>query len=274
MSRFLEHRAAASRRRARTAHEAGTSGLDARAKRARAPRPLTLDPTFDLIAEIKLRSPAEGTLHETNDDWRAELTQRAQAYAAGGAAVLSVLTEPDEFGGSLEHLEVVAGAVALPVMRKDFLVDEVQILEARAYGASGVLLIARMLPGPRLEALTRCALDHGLFVLLEAFDASDLKRIGALVADMRFSERYPVLVGLNARDLTTLQVDTQRLLALAGEFPSHLPAVAESGLESPRDAAEVAAAGYRLALVGSALMRSEEPAQLIGAMTAAARGEP
>ena len=134
--------------------------------------PLALG-AFDVIAEIKDRSPAEGDLATPESD-RAE---RARQYAAGGAAAISVLTEPSRFAGSLAHLEEVAAAVpGVPVMRKDFLVDPVQVLEARSAGASGVLLIINMLPDDVLHTMLDACFDNGMFVLLEGFDADDLDR--------------------------------------------------------------------------------------------------
>jgi indole-3-glycerol phosphate synthase len=223
---------------------------------------------FDVIAEIKDRSPAEGDLADTAVG-RAE---RARLYRQGGAAAISVLTEPSRFAGSLQHLEEVAAAVPeLPVMRKDFLVEPGQILEARRAGASGVLLIVAMLPGRRLQAMLDCAADVGMFVLLESFDGEDLGRCAAVLRDDRQQRRAAagqLLFGVNTRNLRTLHVDPDRLQKLAAELPAGL-CVAESGLHEPADAAEVARLGYRLALVGTALMRSDDPAGLVAAMRAA-----
>ena len=136
--------------------------------------PLTLG-TFDLIAEIKNRSPAEGKLA----DAASSRTTRAQQYVEGGAAAISVLTEPSQFAGALEHLEEVVAAVPdTPVMRKDFLVETVQILEARKHGASGVLLIMAMRDDRCLRDMLDCAAEHNMFVLLECFDSGDLARAG------------------------------------------------------------------------------------------------
>jgi indole-3-glycerol phosphate synthase len=220
---------------------------------------------FDIIAEIKDRSPAEGELNEAGSD----RAGRARAYVAGGAAAISVLTEPSRFAGSLGHLaEVVAAVPGTPVMRKDFLVEPVQVVEARAAGASGVLLIATMLDDGKLRAMLDCAWEHGLFVLLETFDRSDLERVAMLIgnADDRLrADSGQLLVGVNTRDLRTLEVDGARLQQLAAELP-RARCVAESGLADADDVAAVAALGYRLALVGTALMRSADPAALIAAM--------
>lgn len=220
---------------------------------------------FDLIAEIKDRSPAEGDL--ASQDWaRAE---RARNYARGGAAAISVLTEPERFAGALEHLdEVVAAVPGTPVMRKDFLVDVVQVLEARKAGASGVLLIVTMLDDDRLRAMLDCCYEHDMFVLLESFDEDDLRRSSALLGTEADSERAAagqLLFGVNTRNLRTLEVDRERLEKMSAYLPA-TRCVAESGLRSPEDAARVATLGYRLALVGTALMRSDDPQALISAM--------
>lgn len=229
--------------------------------------PLTLS-GFDVIAEIKNRSPAVGTL----SSGVADLDSRATDYAAGGAAAISVLTEPSRFDGDLEHLEAVAAAVpTTPVMRKDFLVAPVQILEARKAGASGVLLIATMLSDAVLRDMLDRAWEHGLFVLLEAFDTDDLRRASALLEnpiDHDKAEAGQLLIGVNTRNLRTLDVDRDRLQKLAAHLPQ-ATCVAESGLAVADDAARVAALGYRMALVGTALMRSKDPAELIMAMRVA-----
>ena len=229
--------------------------------------PLTLG-SFDVIAEIKNRSPAEGALNYGASD----LNSRAKAYAAGGAAAISVLTEPSRFDGDLAHLATVVAAVpGTPVMRKDFLVDPVQILEARKAGASGVLLITTMLADATLRQMLDRAWEHGLFVLLEAFDEDDLRRSSALLdnpIDRDQADAGQLLIGVNTRNLRTLAVDAQRLQKLAPQLPK-ATCVAESGLAVAADAARVASLGYRMALVGTALMQSDDPANLIAAMRAA-----
>ncbi len=211
---------------------------------------------FDLIAEVKRKAPSVGAL-----DLSVDPATQAAAYARAGAAAISVLTEPERFGGSLEDLTEVVRAVDVPVMRKDFLVDPVQILEAAAYGAGGVLLIIRMLDEARLEEMIHAAREYDLFVLLEAFDEADLARAPAETE----------LLGLNCRDLGTLQVDPSRFPLLASAFPEGCVPVAESGLDDEEDAAAVAALGYEVALVGSALMRAEDPEAQAAAMIAAGR---
>ena len=240
-----------------------------------APR-LRLSPQgFDLIAEMKLRSPAVGALGDARHE---DVTQRVLAYADAGAAAVSVLTEPSRFDGDLVHLAQAAAALAphgIPAMRKDFLVDPYQVLEARAAGAGGVLLILRMLPCAALEALMDAALEHGLFVLLEAFDAEDIGLAAQLLGPRRptvgGSLGESLLLGINCRDLVTLQVVPGRLEEMVGQLPSWVARVAESGVATPADAARLATCGYDLALVGSALMTGGAPRELAGAMLDAAR---
>ena len=267
---FLEQMAAASRARVQTAKQrVSEPALAAQARRTPAPPALRLTAgSFDLIAELKLRSPAAGRLGAADED----AAGRAVVYAGAGAAAVSVLTEPQRFDGSLSHLRCAAQALAplaVPAMRKDFLVDPYQVLEARAAGAGGVLVILRMLSRETIGALLDCARSHGLFVLLEAFDAQDLELMHELAAAHAASTT--LLAGVNCRDLTTLQVVPERLLELAPLLPAALPRVAESGVAADADARRVAAAGYGLALVGSALMRAADPAALARSLLAAGR---
>ena len=155
-------------------------------------------------------------------------------------------------------------------MRKDFLVDGYQVLEGRAAGASGVLAILRMIPRADLEELIDTALGLDMFVLLEAFDAPDIELAHSLI-DARRAHRELLLVGINSRDLVTLKVVPGRLDALASSLPTQVKRVAESGVATGADAARVAAVGYDLALVGSALMSAAEPAVLAGQMLAQGR---
>ena len=266
---FLQRMAATSRERVRAARAGCPDAkLLARAVATPAPPPLRLQADgFDLIAELKLRSPAAGRLKGPDED----VVTRVTTYARAGAAAVSVLTEPTRFDGSLDHLRVAAQTLlplAVPAMRKDFLVDPYQVIEARAAGAGGVLAIIRMLSPSELEALVRQARALELFVLLEAFDEQDLERLDGLL-DRLGGER--LLAGVNSRDLQTLQVVPSRLEQLAGRLPQGIPRVAESGVASAADARRMAEAGYDLALVGSALMSDNDPAALAGAMLSAAR---
>lgn len=230
---------------------------------------------FDLIAEIKDRSPAEGSLANK----KTARVDRALDYVAGGAAAISVLTEPKRFDGELAHLKEVVAAVSeleVPVMRKDFLVDTAQILEAKEAGASGVLLIAAILRDGQLASMLDCAYENDLFVLLEVFDKSDLERAAQIAQKHAIRERaeqHKFLVGINTRDLRSLEVDKARLQRYGPLLPDGVTAVAESGLHTAEDAAQVAAWGYGAALVGTALMRAENPADLIAEMLSAGRDE-
>jgi len=261
MSDFLHTMASLSLERAEAAEQYTEADFDQPVV------PLTLN-GFDIIAEIKNRSPAEGDLATQNSD----RALRAQQYVAGGAAAISVLTEPTQFSGTLEHLAEVAAAVPdTPVMRKDFLVKPIQILEARRFGASGVLLIAAIRNDDDLREMLDCARDLDMFVLLECFDGDDLARCAALIDNTKDQEcvsRGQILIGINTRNLRTLRVDPDRLQLLAAELPA-ARCVAESGLHTAEDAAAAAGLGYRLGLVGTALMRSDDPAALVAAMRAA-----
>jgi indole-3-glycerol phosphate synthase len=225
---------------------------------------------FDVIAELKLRSPSLGDLSAATVD----PVRRLEAYAEGGAAACSILTEPSRFDGALEHLQLAAETLepwGVPALRKDFLADPYQVIEARANGASGVLLILRMVPRERLLSMMDCAAELGLFVLLEAFDADDLDAAGE-IARARAGREEQVLMGLNCRDLETLEIEPGRFRRLRGRLPLDWPAVAESGVQSPADAAHVAGLGYRLALVGTSLMRRTDAARALGELLAAGRG--
>jgi indole-3-glycerol phosphate synthase len=266
---FLAQMAASSRERVRAARAACPDAeLLGRARDLPAPPPLRLQPGgFDLIAELKLRSPVAGSLGMPGDSVAARVT----AYARAGAAAVSVLTEPTRFDGSLEHLRLASRTLTsagVPAMRKDFLVDPYQVIEARAAGAGGVLAILRLLSTDELETLVAQARSLGLFVLLEAFDEQDLERLQRF---LRRAGGEGLLAGVNSRDLKTLQVVPRRLEELAECLPTGIPRVAESGVGTAEDARRVAQAGYDLALVGSALMSGEDPAALAGAMLSAAR---
>lgn len=231
---------------------------------------------FDLIAELKLRSPVSGLLASVDHD---NLEQRVLSYAEAGAAAVSVLTEPSRFDGELTYLERAAKMLevsSVPTMRKDFLVDPYQVLEARAAGAGGVLLILRMLPMDALSRLFDTALEQGLFVLLEAFDECDVETATRLT-EPRLGRQSTatsgslVMLGVNCRDLISLKVIPDHLEALAPTLPHWLPRVAESGLATADDAGRLAAAGYDLALVGSALMTGTHPRDLATQMLTAGR---
>jgi len=270
---FLEAMANSSRERSRAAQsQLPLNDLLAKARDTDQPPELIANPGgFDLIAEVKLRSPAAGMLKGGDEN----VGSRVTSYAAAGAAAISVLTEPKRFDGSMDHLRQAAAALApmrVPAMRKDFLVDPYQVVEARTAGAGGVLIILRMLGRADIEALIEQALELNLFALLEAFDEQDIELAYALTEQYgRKSARIELLVGVNCRDLVTLKVVPGRLEALAHLLPTSVPRVAESGVGNGEDARRVAAAGYDLALVGSALMTAPDPKVLAAEMLSGGR---
>ncbi len=201
-------------------------------------------PGLSLIAECKRRSPSAGTL-----DTASEHGPRARAYAAGGAAALSVLTERDHFGGSLADLSAVAAA-GLPRLRKDFLLDEGMVWESVPAGADAVLLIVACLPDGRLGELAALARELGLAVLMEVHAAAELERALAVDADC---------IGVNARDLRSFEVDLGVVESLLPEIPAGRLRVAESGIRGAAELRRVRSAGADAALVGSALMRAPDP---------------
>lgn len=213
---------------------------------------------FLLFAEIKPISPAEGSLATSG------FRDLVRAYETGGAAAISVLTEPTEFGGSMELIEEIVESVSLPVMRKDFIVDPYQVWEARAHGASGALAIARMLDAEMLEAIARAAMEADMFLLVEAFDEADIDAIAGL--DLSGGH---LLVGVNSRDLATLQVRPDVHEALAPLLPEDCVAIAESGIHSPEQVKALTSAGYHGVLVGSSLMRSADPAGAVSSLVEA-----
>ncbi len=211
-------------------------------------------PGTSVIAEVKRASPSRGDLAPIPDPFA-----QARAYVAGGAAAVSVLTAPRGFGGSLEDLAAVA-AIGVPTLRKDFVVDERQVWEARAVGASAVLLIAMALGDDELRALTAVATEADLDVLLEVHDAEEMARAAALGAD---------LVGVNVRDLRDFSVERARFGPLAALRPSGALLVAESGVRGPEDVAAYAAAGADAVLVGEHLVRSGDPVAATADLVAA-----
>jgi indole-3-glycerol phosphate synthase len=259
---FLDTMAARSRQRAEDS--ARNRSLRQRRETVLAgPEPRSLGSfgsVFDVIAEVKPRSPSEGVFPQR------PVAAAALAYQAGGAGMISVLTEPSEFGGSFGMLQTVAVAVSIPVLAKDFLVDPIQVYEAREAGADGVLVIARILSDETMIQILDAASDCGVFALLEAFDEDDLARIRVTMAG-----RGNLLAGVNCRDLDTLDVVPARHVALAGQISGNVVTVAESAIGGGADIERVAALGYRAALVGSALMRSEDPARLVSELVEAGR---
>lgn len=219
----------------------------------RDPMPHFRAPGSSVIAEVKRKSPSKGALADIPDP--ADL---ARAYAAGGAAAISVLTEQRRFGGSLDDLRAVRAAVDVPVLRKDFIVTSYQLVEARAAGADLALLIVAALDDDELRRLHDEARELGLTVLVEAHDEAETERAVALGAE---------LVGINARNLKTLEIDTDTFGRLAPLVPDDHVLVAESGIFSPTDVKRFVSEGARAVLVGEALVKDGDPRAAVAAMT-------
>lgn len=205
-----------------------------------------------IIAEVKRASPSRGVIAEGRD-----AAAQATAYVGGGAAAISVLTEPAHFRGSLDDLAAVTAAVPVPVLRKDFVVDPYQLHEARAAGAAAVLLMVAALDDARLVDLLHATADAGLEPLVETHDADEVDRARAALGRAWATGR-PV-VGVNARDLRRLSVDTSRFAALAAGLPGDAVVVAESGVAGPDDVIAYRRAGADAVLVGEHLMRADDP---------------
>ena len=201
------------------------------------------------MAEVKRRSPSRGTIN-------AELDAAAQgrAYREGGARAISVLTEGRNFGGSPEDLQQVGAAVDLPLLKKDFHVDPLQVLEARALGASGILLIARALAPDELRRLSAFAIEVGVEPVIEVRDDREL--------DAALATAAPI-IGVNARNLETLAVDPEVCATLLPKVPRDRVAVYESGIRSHQDVETAAKIGADAVLVGSAVSEAESPATAV-----------
>jgi indole-3-glycerol phosphate synthase len=208
-----------------------------------------------VIAEVKRSSPSKGALAEIADP-----AGLATDYAAGGACVISVLTERRRFGGSLDDLDAVRRSVETPLLRKDFVVTSYQLWEARAHGADVVLLIAAALEQPALVSLRERAESLGMTALVEVHDADEVER--AVDAGAR-------VIGVNARDLRTLQVDRTTFARLAPMIPDHVVKVAESGVRGPHDVIEYARHGADAVLVGESLVIGGDPRAAVADLVAA-----
>ncbi|MBA8803869.1 indole-3-glycerol phosphate synthase [Nocardioides ginsengisegetis] len=240
------------------AREAATPIADLRAALADVDPPRDPMPHFraagsSVIAEVKRRSPSKGALADIPDP--AEL---ATAYAAGGAAAISVLTEERRFGGSLADLRAVREAVDTPILRKDFIVTGYQLVEARAAGADLALLIVAALDDSELTRLHDMARELGLTVLVEVHDEAETERAVALGAE---------LIGVNARNLKTLEIDSDVFGRLAPLVPDDRVKVAESGIFGPQDVQRFVGEGARAVLVGEALVKDGDPRGAVAAMT-------
>ena len=229
------------------------AALLADAAPTRDPMPAFRAPGSSVIAEVKRRSPSKGDLADIPDP-----AVLATAYAAGGAAAISVLTEQRRFGGSLADLRAVRAAVDTPLLRKDFIVTPYQLVEARAAGADLALLIVAALTDDQLRALYDEARGLGLTVLVEVHDEAETERAVDLGAE---------LIGVNARNLKTLAVDGETFGRLAPLIPDDRVKVAESGIFGPDDVARFVSQGARAVLVGEALVRDGDPQQAVRAMT-------
>jgi indole-3-glycerol phosphate synthase len=216
-------------------------------------------PGVRVIAECKRRSPSRGVLRAFYDP-----VAIARSFASAGAAAISVLTEPAFFDGSIDHLRAVREAVDVPLLRKDFLVTEFQLIEARAAGADAVLLIVAALDDPALAQLIAQAGRLGLAALVEAHDELDLER--ALAAGA-------TVVGVNSRNLRTLEVSTAVFEDLVARLPADVIAVAESGLQVPSDLVRLSRCGYRAFLIGERFMIDPDPGTSLATFIARASAE-
>jgi indole-3-glycerol phosphate synthase len=212
----------------------------------------------NIIAECKRRSPARGVLARAYAP-----AETARVYERAGAAAISVLTEPTFFDGALAHLEAVREATSLPLLRKDFILDEYQLYEARAAGADAVLLIVAMLDDGSLRRLARSAGNLGLAVLVEVHSSREFESARDAGAD---------IIGVNSRDLRTLAVDVRICDALIQESPPGCVMVAESGIRSREDVERLAASGYRAFLIGERLMAAPDPAVTLAGLVGTAGG--
>lgn len=214
---------------------------------------------FGVIAEIKRQSPSAGVMNQSVDP-----VAVARGYEQAGAVGISVLTDEKYFGGSLEDLKAVRAAVSTPLLRKDFTIDRRQLYEAALAGADVILLIVRLLPPPQLKALFEEADELGLESLIETHDQKELDIAHAALGNIP-------LLGVNNRNLDTLEINLQRCLDLYDHLPPHTHAIAESGLKTPQDVALVRQRGYGGVLVGQVLMQQPDPAaalrEMLGAET-------
>ncbi len=202
-----------------------------------------------IIAEIKQRSPSKGLLAAAFEPDRI-----ARLYSEGGAAAISVLTDQDFFGGSLEDLERARGSVRLPVLRKDFTIDEIQIAEAAAHGADAILLIAAVLTERELQRFREYAAQFLLAALVEVHDSEELEKA---------IDSGAAIIGVNNRDLKTFEVRLETSLELAAEMPANVIRVSESGIHEHAQVKLLTDAGYHAFLIGEHLMRSPDPVALL-----------
>ncbi len=239
--------------------------LRARAAATPAPPPFGAAIVGGVIAEIKRASPSRGVIAADRD-----AVAQAACYVAGGAAAISVLTEPAHFRGNVADLEAVAATVPVPVLRKDFIISAYQLFEARAAGAAAALLLVAALDDSQLTDLLGVADEAGIEPLIETHDADEIARVTA-VLDAMSSDRHWA-VGINARDLARLSVDPSRFADLVGALPGGVIVVAESGVTGPADVERYVRAGADAVLVGEHLMSADDPTAATRALVAAVDG--
>jgi indole-3-glycerol phosphate synthase len=221
-------------------------------------RALTSNSGIDLIAEIKFGSPSAGIIRESSDPFAI-----GQAYEKSGAAAISLLTDRIFFKGDLNNLPGLKQAVSLPILRKDFIIDEIQIMESARFGADAVLLIARILSVEKLKNLIDISRESGIKALIEIHDEEDLKK--ALDCDAR-------IIGINNRDLDTFEINMNTTLELVPLIPSDRVVISESGIHSGQDMAGFKGLNIQAVLVGSALMSADDPGKKAMEMVTAGKG--
>jgi indole-3-glycerol phosphate synthase len=228
---------------------------------------VTKEPTrlLNLIAEVKKASPSAGVIREDFDP-----VDIARQYAEGGADALSVLTDEQYFQGHLDYLQAVRGAVSLPVLRKDFIIDASQVYQSRAAGADAILLIAAALSGGQLLDLMILATELRMTTLVEVHAADELMQIRSMIG---FPHAAYSLLGINNRDLNTFRVDLKTTIRLTHLLENPLPVVSESGIKTRRDVERLKAAGVKAILVGETLMRSRDIAAGIDLLLGEAPGK-
>jgi indole-3-glycerol phosphate synthase len=263
---LLEAIVAATRTRVAAAMEREPRASLERRAAARTPNPklfaerVSRARCVNVIAECKRRSPSRGVLRAAYDP-----VAIAIGYERAGAAAISVLTEPGFFDGSLQHLEAVRAAVQVPLLRKDFIVDDYQLLEARAAGADAVLLIVAALDDSTLARLWQTAADLGLAALIEVHDVAECRRVVELPRDEAPGARR-LIVGVNNRNLRTLQVDLNASRDVAAALPAGVIGVSESGLKTGADVQAMTALGYQAFLMGERFMVDPDPGAALAAL--------
>ncbi|MHB2148640.1 indole-3-glycerol phosphate synthase TrpC [Calditrichota bacterium LG25] len=207
---------------------------------------------FRFICEVKRASPSAGWIRHEVDP-----AGRAKAYAAGGAAAISVLTDRHFFNGRQEDLTQIRHEVDLPLLRKDFIIDEYQVWESALMGADLILLIVRILDTDQLERFLKLASELGLEVLVELHGEKDIEKLPAHI------EKLPVILGVNNRNLDTFEVDLNHSIKMTGYLPHGLPAISESGVKSAKDCVQLKTHGFKGVLIGEALMRQQDPGKFL-----------